>query len=77
MIKIISNFKPDKSVGENSIPNKILRLLKDDIYEHLSIIFNISFDTGIFPEKLTVANVISIHKKGSKLEYLNYRPTSL
>ena len=77
IIEIISNFKPKKLAGPNSIPNKILRLLTDDISEHLSIIFNISFATGIFPEKLKVAKVIPIHKKDSKLECSNYRPISL
>ena len=77
IIEIISNFKPKKSAGPSSIPTKILRLLTDDISEHLSIIFNLSFATGIFPEKLKVAKVIPIHKKDSKLECSNYRPISL
>ena len=47
IIKIISNFKPKKLAGPNSIPTKILRLLTDGIYKYLSIIFNISFATGI------------------------------
>ena len=76
-MEIISNFKPKKSVGPNSIPTEILRQLTDDIFEHLSIIFNISFATGIFPEKLKVAKVIPIHKKDSNLECSNYRPISL
>ena len=77
IIEIISNFKPKKSAGPNSISIKILRLLTDDISELLSIIFNISFGTGIFPEKLKFAKVIPIHKKDSKLEYSNYRPISI
>ena len=40
IMKITSNFKPKKSAGPNSIPTKILRLLADDIFEHLSIICN-------------------------------------
>ena len=63
--------------GPSSIPTKILRLLTDDISEHLSIIFNISFATGKFPEKLKVAKVIPTHKKDSKLECSNYRKISL
>ena len=48
------------------------------IYSNIfSIIFNTSFATGIFPEKLKVAKVIPIHKKDSKLECSNYRPISL
>ena len=77
IIEIILSFKQKKSAGPNSIPTKILRLLTDDISEHLSIIFNTSFATGIFPEKLKVAKVIPIHKKDSKLECSNYRPISL
>ena len=77
IIKIIPNFKPRKLAGPNSIPTKIPRLFTDDISEHLSIIFNTSFATGIFPEKLKVAKVIPIHKKDSKLECSNYRPISL
>ena len=74
IIEIISNFKPKKSAGPNSIPTKILRLLTDDISEHLSIIFSISFATGIFHEKLKIAKVIPIHKKDSKLECSNTDP---
>ena len=77
IIEIILSFKPKKSAGPNSIPTKILRLLTDDISEHLSIIFNTSFATGIFTEKLKVEKVIPIHKKDSKLEWSNYRPISL
>ena len=77
IIEIISNFKPRKSAGPNSIPTKILRLLTENISEHISIILNILFATGIFPEKLKVVKVIPIHKKDSKLECSNYRSISL
>ena len=77
IIEIILSFKPKKSAGPNSIPKKFLRLLTDNISEHLSVIFNTSFATGIFPEKVKVVNVIPIHKKDSKLECSDYRPISL
>ena len=38
---------------------------------------NVSFNKGIFPDFLKVANVIPIHKKGEKLDPNNYRPISL
>ena len=38
---------------------------------------NASFNEGIFPDFLKVANVIPIHKKGEKLDPNNYRPISL
>ena len=38
---------------------------------------NVSFNKGIFPDFLKVANVIPIHKKGEKLDPNIYRPISL
>ena len=35
-----------------------------------------SFLTGQFPSVLKIAKVIPIHKKESKVHYVNYRPTS-
>ena len=43
----------------------------------LSLIINESFRDGIFPEKLKIAMVISIHKKGDVATNANYRPISL
>ena len=40
---VISSLDSHKSVGPNSIPSKILKLLKNDISNQLSEIFNISF----------------------------------
>ena len=77
IIEITSKIKPKKSAGPGSIPTKILRLVTNDIPEHLSIIFNTPFATGIFPEKLKVAKDFPVHKKDSKLECCNDRPISL
>ena len=74
---VISSLDSNKSVGPNSIPNKILKLLKNDISSQLSEIFNISFSSGVFPSILKIAKVIPIHKKDSKLDFSNYRPISL
>ena len=38
---------------------------------------NVSFNKGIFPDFLKVANVIPIHKRGEKLDSNIYRPISL
>ena len=43
----------------------------------LASIINLSFATGIHPDKLKIARVTPILKKGSKLEISNYRPISL
>ena len=41
------------------------------------ILINESFTTGIFPDKLKVAKVIVLHKKGASDNLSNYRPISL
>ena len=63
--KVISSLKSNKSCGPNSIPNKVLDLLQDQISNHLATIWNLSFSTGVFPAVLKTAKFISIHKKNS------------
>ena len=74
---VVSSLDSNKSVGPNSIPTKMLKLLKDDISSQLSEIFNISFSSGVFPSILKTAKIIPIQKKDSKLDFSNYRPISL
>ena len=77
IINIISSFNSNKSTGPISLPTKILKLLKNDIYTQLSNIFSISFSTGVFPSVFKIAKVVPIHKNHSKLDYSNYRPVSI
>ena len=74
---IISSIDLCKSYGPNSIPSEFLHLIKTEISGHLSILFNLSFTTGTFPDSLKIAKTIPIFKKGSKLLVSNYRPISL
>ena len=69
---VISSLDSNKLVGPNSIPTKILKLLKNDISSRLSEIFDISFSSGVFPSILKTAKVIPVHKKDSKLDFSNY-----
>ena len=74
---IISSLNLHKAVGPNSIPNKVLKMLNQDISTQLAELYNLSFTTGVFPSILKVSKVIPIHKKDSKLTCSNYRPISL
>ena len=65
---IISSLDPHKLFDPNSTPVKILKLLKNDISQQLSDIFNMSFLTGQFPSVLKIDKVIPIHKKQSKVD---------
>ena len=74
---ILSSIDLGKSYGPNSIPTEILHLLKEEITKPLSLLFNLSFSTGQFPDMLKIAKTIPIFKKGSRLLVCNYRPISL
>ena len=74
----ISLINNNKSSGLNTISPIILKKLKSKISVPLSSLFNLSFETGIFPEILKYAKIIPVHKlKGSILDVQNYRPISL
>ena len=74
---IKSSLDSTKSVGPNSIPTKILKLLKNDNSCQIVDIFNMSLTSGVFPSVLKLAKVIPVHKKNSKLDFSNYIPISL
>ena len=74
---MINCIKPNKAIGPNSIPTKILKEFKTELSEPLSDIINVSVNKRIFPDFLKVAKVIPIHKKGEKIDPNNYSHTSL
>ena len=55
--RTISLMNNSKSVGPNSIPIPLLKILKDSVSEPLSFLVNESFTSGVFPDKLRVAQV--------------------
>ena len=49
---LLKSLNPHKAYCPNSIPTEILHLLAGDICKPLSIIFNLSFSTGLYPDLL-------------------------
>ena len=74
---ILKTFNLNKASGPNSLPAKILKGLKSKISEPLCTLINLSFNTGVFPNSLKVAKVITVFKKGNQQECNDYRPISL
>ncbi len=56
---------------------KILKNCAVGLAYPLSIIFKVSYNTGCIPGEWKMANVVPVHKKGSKEDVENYRPISL
>ena len=75
--EIISLLKTGKSLGPHSIPMKILKILSPLISSPSSKIINESFQSGAFPDKMKLAKVIPMFKKGCPLTASTYRPISL
>ena len=74
---VISNLDSTKSIGPNSIPIKLLKVLKPYISQYLEKLVNQSFLEGHFPSKSRSAKVIALFKKGNSELASNYRPISL
>ena len=78
IIFIIDSLENSKATGPHSIPTEILKLIRFNISYPLKEIINMSFATGVYPDKLKIAKVIPIFKnKGEQLLVSNYRPISL
>ena len=73
----ISKFIDSKAAGPSSIPTNLLKMLKTILSTPLANLFNCSFLSGVVPDKLKLACVIPVYKKGTKIDVSNYRPISL
>ena len=74
---IIDSLDLKKSTGPMSLPVYLLKTYKQFFSFWLAKLVNMSFEVGVFPDILKTAKVTPIHKKESKLNYMNYRPISL
>ena len=74
---LINTLNPSKSVGPNSIPIKLLKILGSSVSPLVALLVNQSFQSGVFPDKLKIAKVITLFKKGNPELPSNYRPISL
>ncbi len=61
----------------DGISTKLIKTIKMSLIRPITLIINQMLNTGIFPDKLKVAKIISIHKKDDKTLFTNYRPISL
>ena len=75
--KIINNLPPKSSSGCDGISSKLLKVIAPVIIKPLTLLINQVLNTGTFPDKLKIAKVIPIFKKGDPSLFENYRPISL
>lgn len=78
IIEIITHMKNiSMSSGWDEIPGLLIRKICHIISKPLSIIINISLNSGVFPDKLKIAKVIPVFKSGDPSSFSNYRPISI
>ena len=77
ILKIIEKLKPKTISGPDGQSSKLLKAVGNILAPTLSVIINQSLYTGIFPDKVRVAKVLPLLKKGDNWLMENYRPISL
>jgi hypothetical protein len=75
--KLLLNLNPNKAAGPDEIKPRVLKELATEIALILTIIFQISLESGVVPSDWKTAHVAPVYKKGPKYNPENYRPISL
>ena len=70
--RIIEKLPNKNSSGWDDIFNKTLKRLKMSLVEAMSMLFNHSLKSGIFPDIMKLANVVPLFKSGKKNIARNY-----
>ena len=66
-----------KATGPDEISARLLKETAEQIAPSLTLLYNKSLETGVFPDEWKLANIVPIHKKDNKDHVENYRPISL
>ena len=77
VISVVNGCKSKTSTDCDDIDFRLIKSVITSIVKPITHIFNLSFQTGTFPEKMKIAKVIPLFKSGSKNYFNNYRPISL
>ena len=73
----IANMSINKSPGHDDICSRIIKTTGKEISKPLTHIFNLTFGSGIIPDKLKIALVTPIFKANENNKFENYRPISV
>lgn len=76
LLKVVATFKGKYSTDYNDINMKLVKDIISYIVKPLTYIFNLSFQSRIFPDNMKIAKVIPIYKSGDRHNFTNYRPIS-
>ena len=77
LLNLIAELPNKKSAGYDKINNILLKNLKLELAEPLSIVFNKSMKKGIFPDAMKLADTVPLYKSKERYIIDNYRQISL
>ena len=77
VLAAIDSLNSKTSSGFDGLSTIMLKSVKYEVCDSLTLIINQSLTTGLFPEKLKIAKVIPLHKGDDKSDISNYRPISM
>ena len=75
--KILASLRTKNSSGHDGLSTELLKFISLALLKPLTLVINQSLNTGIFPDKLKIANVIPLFRKSDASVIDNYRPISL
>ena len=77
IFSIVTKFKSKQSQSFGSIKMSTIKRAILGILTPLTLICNLSFQSGKVPDKMKIAKVVPIYKSGSTQDFGNYRPISI
>ena len=77
VMKVCYSLQGKTACGVDGISTKLLQCVIDVLVLPLTYIINLSFASGVFPEKLKIAKVVPVYKGGDSSNLINFRPVSV
>jgi len=69
IISVAAKTKSQTSADSNGIDMKTVKMTVDCIIKALRYIYNLSFQTGIFPDRMKTAGVIPLFRSGDRQSF--------
>ena len=77
VLNAISKLKNGKAPGPDKISTRLVKDSGDFVWKPLTMLYNSSLETGVFPDVWILASVTPIFKAGPRNDANNYRPISV
>jgi len=77
VISLTKSLKGKPTAGHDDIPENLVEQCIQLIKGPLAHIYNLSLNSGFFPDIWKTAKVKPLYKKGDKYDMKNYRPLSI